>query len=63
MSSQTLTLICLACHIMAKRSPLTKNNTSASIKYKVIKTNQLTPSVNKKSHLIPKPISKNHAEK
>ncbi len=63
MSSQTLALNCLACHIMAKHSHLTKNNTPTSMKYKVIKTNPLTALANNESPLTIKPTSKNHTEK
>jgi len=61
MSVQTLTLNCLACHILAKHSELPKQHNFASTKskYQTAQVNQSTTLGNNKLTLTTKPTRKN----
>ena len=65
MSLQTLSLNCLACHILAKHPQLTKNNnlTATKGKYRIIKVSQSTSLLNNKSNHTTKPTIKKQLRK
>ena len=61
MSVQTLTLNCLACHILAKHPQLPKqhNFTATKSKYQTLQANQSATLGNNKLTLTTKPVRKN----